>query len=219
MKQKLNKYFFAGLLILAGQGVFAQSIEKCYLGIPDVLCSVLPRKARLELLEYYKARQGDSIQNRFGNQSYLQVFDTLNNRIVIRNTQSITFEMKLLKSEDGMPLVGVINSVCSPICHSSIAFYDTAWNKISLQFTMPKAVQWIDGNKLAESPDLDKAWVSNVLETSFVSLQFDSAGQRIIATNNTAEFLGEADRKVIQPLLNKQPVVFELKGRLWVKKL
>lgn len=217
MKQKLNRYLFAGLLILAGQGVFAQSIEKCYLGMPDVLCPVLPRKARLELLEYYKAHQGDSVQNRFASQSYLQVFDTLNNRIVVGSTKSSTLELKLIKMADGMPVVGVINSVCSPICQSAIAFYDTAWNKIPLQFTMPKAMQWVNNDRFAESPDLDKVWVSNVLETGFVSLRFDSVGQRVIATNNTIEFLGENDRKVILPLLNQQPLVFELKGNSWVR--
>ncbi|MFT3752917.1 MAG: DUF3256 family protein [Paludibacter sp.] len=218
MKQKLDKYLLVGLFVLVGQGLVAQRIEKSYISMPEVLNPVLPQKLRLELLEYHKVGQGDSVQNRFGNVSYLQVFDTLNNLIVVRNTQSTTFEMKLLKLEDGMPVVGAINTVCAPICQSDIAFYDTAWNKIPLQFTMPKAMQWINANKLAETPDLDKAWVGNVLAISFISLQFDSAGQQIIATNNTAEFLGEDDRKVIQPLLNKQPLVFGLKGKTWMLK-
>lgn len=215
---KLNKYVIACLMILSGLGVFSQNIEKCYINMPERLNPVVPQKSRMELLEYRKAGQSDSIQNRFGNQVVLQVFDTLNNRIVVKNTESTTFEMKLLKTENGLPVVGLIRTVCSPICQSTIEFYDTAWNMIPLQFVMPKAIQWINKEKLAGNPDLDKAWVANVLENSFISLQFDVANQYIIAINNSAEFLDDKDRKVILPVLNDQPVIYELKGRTWVQK-
>jgi len=216
--QQLNKYLIAGLMILSSLSIFSQNIEKSYINMPERLNPVVPKKTRMELLEYYKAGQNDSIQNRFGRQVLLQVFDTLNNRIVVRNTESTTFEMKLLKTEGGIPVLGLINTVCSPICQSTIAFYDTAWNRIPLQFNLPKATEWINKDKLAESPELDKAWVSDVLENSFISLRFDVANQQIIATNNSAEFLGDKDRKVILPVLNDQPVIYELKGRSWIQK-
>ncbi|HEY6913307.1 MAG TPA: DUF3256 family protein [Paludibacter sp.] len=215
---KLNKCAIVCLMILSSVAVFSQNIEKCYINMPERLNPVVPQKSRLELLEYHKAGQSDSIQNRFGNQVVLQVFDTLNNRIVVKNTESTTFEMKLLKTETGVPVVGLIRTVCSPICQSTVEFYDTVWNVIPLQFVMPKAIQWINKEKLAGNPDLDKVWVANVLENGFISLQFDAANQYIIATNNSAEFLDDKDRKVILPLLNEQPVIYELKGRTWVQK-
>jgi len=170
------------------------------------------------MLEYHKAGQGDSIQNVFGNLAYLLTFDTLNNFIAVKNTKSSTFEMKLMKNEQGMPFIGIIRSVCAPICQSSIEFYDTAWNKIPLQFIMPKAIQWVNKEKLAASTDLDKTWVEKALENTFVSLQFDAKNQFIIATNNSVEFLSVEDRKVISPLLNEQPITFQLRDRAWVQK-
>ena len=187
--------------------------------MPENLNPILSKKSKMELLEYHKAGQSESIQNRFGNQVYLQVFDTLNNRIVVKNTESSTFEIKLLKVEDGMPVVGLIRTVCSPICQSTVEFYDSAWNKMPLQFNMPKAIEWINKENLAGNPDLDKVWVGNVLENSFISLRFDGVTQHIIAINNSVEFLNDNDRKVILPMLNSQPIVYELKGRTWVLKL
>jgi hypothetical protein len=216
---ELNKFLIAGLMILSSLGVFSQSIEKCYINMPERLNPVLSQKSRMELLEYRKAGQSESIQNRFGNQVYLQVFDTLNNRIVVKNTESSTFEMKLLKVEDGIPVVGLIRTVCSPICQSTVEFYDSAWNKMPLHFNLPKAIEWISKEKLAGNTDLDKVWVGNVLENSFISLRFDGVTQQIIAINNSVEFLSDNDRKVILPMLNSQPIVYELKGRTWVQKL
>lgn len=168
------------------------------------------------MLEYHKAGQGDSILNRFGGKACLQIFDTLNNRIVVKNTASSIFEMKLLATEN-VPTIGVIRSVCSPICQSVTEFYDTAWNKIPLQFTMPKAVDWLDKNKLDSIVGLDKHWVQKVLENNFISLTFDAATNTIVATNNSADFLSDADRKIIQPLLRANPIVFRLERKRWVK--
>ena len=84
-------------MILLSLGAFSQSIEKCFINMPENLNPILSKKSKMELLEYHKAGQSESIQNRFGNQVYLQVFDTLNNRIVVKNTESSTFEIKLMK--------------------------------------------------------------------------------------------------------------------------
>jgi len=205
-------------MMLTSLAVFSRNIENCYINMPDRLNPTMTKKIRMEMLEYHKAGQGDSIQNVFGNLAYLLTFDTLNNFIAVKNTKSSTFEMKLMKNEQGMPFIGIIRSVCAPICQSSIEFYDTAWNKIPLQFIMPKAIQWVNKEKLAASTDLDKTWVEKALENTFVSLQFDAKNQFIIATNNSVEFLSVEDRKVISPLLNEQPITFQLRDRAWVQK-
>ena len=217
MIQLLNKKLILILILMAGVGLYAQNIEKVYIHMPDRLNPTTTAKIRMEMLEYHKAGQGDTIQNRFSGKASLQVFDTLNNRIVVKNTATSTFEMKLL-TVDGIPSIGVIRSVCSPICQSVIEFCDTAWNKIPVQFIMPKAIDWLDKNKLDSVVGLDKHWVQKVLENNFISLSFDAATASIVATNNSVDFLSDADRKVIQPLLRDKPIFFRLEGKRWVKK-
>jgi hypothetical protein len=215
-KLKQNRYLILGLIALNFGAVFSQKIEKCYINLPDVLDPTMSKKNRLELLEYHKAGQGDSLANKFGNQVFLQVFDTLNNLIVVKNTSSSTLEMKMFISDKNPSFIGIIHTVCGPICQSTISFYDTAWNQIPLRFTMPKAIEWVDKEKL-NSSGLDSIWVRNVLENSFVSLCFDPKDSIIIAENHSSEFLSDENKKALIPLLAIKTFSYSLVGRTWVR--
>lgn len=217
MKLNRIKYLFLSSVLLLGMSVLSQSVEHCYINMPDGLSPLLNKKARVEMLEYHKARQNDTIQNLFGGNAVLQVFDTLNNRIIVKCTESSTMEIKVFKQGDKPIFIGLINTVCSPICQSSIQFYDTLWNKIPLRFEFPKAIDWLNKEKLNNAQSIDKVWAVNVLENNFISLQFDPINQSIIATNNSPEFLSEEDRKIILPILNTQPLVYRLVGLKWVQ--
>lgn len=217
LMKKQNKNLILCLILLSSITLFSQTIEKCYVGMPDVLNPVMSKKNRIELLEYHKAGQSDSVENKFGSQAYLQVYDTLNNRIVVKNTANSKFEMKVLKFENMLPVIGCINTVSGPISQSSIAFYDTAWNRIPLQFIMPKAYDWVNEAKL-EKTELDRVWVRSVLENSFVGLTFESSdSSRILAQNHSVEFLSESDKKLLMPVLNDSSLVYYLSGRTWIK--
>ena len=217
MKQNRIKNMFLCSTLLMSMSVLSQNIENCYRNMPDGLSPLMNKKARVELLEYHKAGQNDTIQNVFGGNTVLQVFDTLNNRLVVKNAENSTMEIKVFRHANKPAFIGLINTVCGSICQSSIQFYDTLWNKIPMGFEIPKAIDWLDKDKLDKAPDIDKAWAVNVLANNFVSLQFDSVNQWIIATNNSAEFLSESDREVILPMLNVRPLIYQLVGLKWVQ--
>jgi uncharacterized protein YbcI len=217
MKLKRIKNMFLGSILLLSMSALSQNIENCYRNMPDGLSPLVNKKTRVELLEYHKARQNDTIQNVFGGNTVLQVFDTLNNRLVVKNAENSTMEIKVFRQTNKLAFVGLINTVCGSICQSSIQFYDTLWNKIPMEFEFPKAIDWLDKDKLAKAPDIDKAWAVNVLENNFISLQFDSVNQSVIATNNSPEFLSEEDRKIILPILNTQPLIYRLVGLRWIQ--
>ena len=204
-------------LIFIFQLSTAQNVEKLYVNMPDALNPTLSKQNRLELLEYHKASQGDSIDNRFGNKAYLSILDTLQKYIVVKNTPNSTFEMKVLKLENDVPLIGIIRTVCAPVCQSKVEFYDTAWNKISLQFTMPKAIEWINESALSQET-IDRKWLENLLENSFITLTFDAANQEIIAKNNSLDYVNEVDRKLVAPLLFDKKRSYKLEVRSWILK-
>ena len=207
-----------GLLILCllfiSVGSMAQTIEKWYVNMPDFLNPTLSKQNRLELLEYHKAGQGDSIANIFKHQAYLLKFDTLNQHITVKNTPTSTFEMKILNQADSTAIIGIIRTVCAPLCMSTIEFYDTAWNLIPVQFNMPTAIEWVDINKIP-TEKIDLQWVKNLMGVSFVSLSFSDKDQTIQAKNNTLDFLSEVDRKVIAPYVSDKNLSFKLKDRTW----
>lgn len=216
LRQIKNNSIQLCCVLLFTQSVFAQTVEKWFVNMPDGLNPTLSKQNRLELLEYYKAGQGDSVTNRYGNQARLVAFDSINQCVVVKNTSSSTFGMKMFNLEDSSTVIGLISTVCAPVCQSYIQFYDTAWNSIPIQFTMPRAIEWLNKNSL-ENMNLDKQWVENVLENSFVTLAFDAAKNTIIAQNNSLEFMNEIDRKLISPFINDKPFVYKLNERTWVQ--
>ena len=196
-------------------GMYAQTVDKFYVNMPDGLNPILSKQNRMEMLEYHKAKSVDSIANRFGNMAHLISLDTLNNHLVVKNTENSTFEMKVIGTKDSVKIIGVIRTVCGPICQSSIAFYDTAWNQIPQQFEMPKAVDWLDAEKISMAT-VDKAWISNALAVNFISLSFNAVEQKIIAKNNSLDFLAEIDRKIITAFVIDKTLVFKLVDKVWV---
>ena len=208
-----NRLLIVCLLFISA-GSMAQTIEKWYVNMPDILNPTLSKQNRLELLEYHKAGQGDSIANIFKHQAYLLKFDTLNQHITVKNTPTSTFEMKILNQADSTAIIGIIRTVCAPLCMSTIEFYDTAWNLIPVQFNMPTAIEWVDINKIP-TEKIDLQWVKNLMGVSFVSLSFSDKDQTIQAKNNTLDFLSEMDRKVIAPYVSDKNISFKLKDRTW----
>lgn len=204
--------------MLISQSAISQTIEKLYVNMPDILNPTLTKQNRLELVEYFKAKKGDSITNRFGHQAYLLSLDTVNQQIEVKNTPSSTFGMKIFNLEVSKRAIGIICTVCAPACQSTIEFYDTAWNAIPIKFDMPKAKEWvIEKNIPTES--IDSNWVKSLMKISFISLRFSSENNLIQAKNNTLEFLSEIDRKVLTPFISDKTIAIELQGRTWRPKL
>ena len=214
--QKSNNWLIILFLCLS-QSVISQSIEDLYVKMPDILNPTLSSQNRLELLEYHKVHQSDSVQNRYGNQAYLLVMDTLNERLLVKNTPTSMFEMKINYLKDSLPYIGIIKTICAPVCHSTIEFYDTAWNVIPLQFVMPKAVKWLMPANI-DNDIVDQDWVKKSLEISFISLSFAPDNDDIIAKNNTLDFLSEADRKIIKPYVSEKPIEYKLQNNIWIRK-
>ncbi|HLP06244.1 MAG TPA: DUF3256 family protein [Paludibacter sp.] len=217
MKRKNNLYLVLLLLLALTAQVFAvRNIEYYYVGMPDRLNPTLTRQNRLELIEYAKASQGDTVANRFGKQARLLYVDTVQQCIQVQNTPVSVFEMKLFATSAHDTIIGVIHTVCTPVCSSDIQFYSVAWTSLPIRFPMPRATQWLDRKKLPES-GIDPAWVENVLSTGFVSLTFNRNGDTIFAKNNTLDFLSDTDRKDVEPFLLNNPVAFRLVGKEWVE--
>ena len=200
------------ILLFAMQPLQSQNIERHFVEMPNVLNPIVNRQQRFELLEFFKAEMGDSITNRFGTQTRMLVLDTLNNHILVQNTEISTFEMKMIVERNDT-IIGIIRTVCAPICQSTIDFYNTRWEKRNdITVTFPEAVDWINKEKLSESA-LNPENVRNALSTSFISLSFfipspNSRIYEINATNNSLEFLDEKERKLLVPLMNDGVLIY-----------
>lgn len=215
LKQIRSKCVIIFLLVLICLNSSAQNIEKCYVNMPSTLNSTLSKQNRLELLEYYKAGQSDSVVNLFGNQVRLLSLDTLTQYLKVKNTSCSTFEMKVFRIDETTRIIGVIRTVCGSVCQSVVEFYDMKWCPTPIPFDMPKAIDWLK-KEATYAEALDQKWVENVLENSFITLTFDLKNPVIIAKNNSLEFLSDTDRKSISPLLVDTTFLYRLEGRKWI---
>jgi hypothetical protein len=207
-----NNFFERGLLfiilllILTAAGAYALDIEKRFINMPDTLFPVLAKQQRLELLEYHKAGQDDSVKNRFGKQSRMLFFDAAAHYLKIQTSQSSTFEMIVYAPDTAKsPVTGIIRTVCAPVCHSLATFYDSAWNVLPLRFEMPKASDWLDEKALNETGG--GLQIENFTRINFISLSFEPYKQEFIVQNNNLDFLtGEEKEKIVRFILNEAKI-------------
>lgn len=195
--------------------ISSQSVDSFFKKMPDILNPTLSSQNRLELIEYYKAHQGDSILNRFGKKATLKLLDLQNQHLIIQNTPSSTFEMKVNRMIDSTPYIGIIRTMCAPICQSTVEFYDTAWNVLPLKFNTPKTIEWIDARKI-DFLGVDTTWVKKTLDISFITLTFANEDNVLCAKNNTLDFVSAEDRKILKQLVSTKEFLIKLRGKTWL---
>lgn len=203
-----------GLLFFTPIG-FTKTIEDIYINMPDSLNPTLSKQNRLELLEYYKAGQKDSIRNRFGNKAIVINLDSINNLLTIKNTPVSTFQLKIFVVNT-KPTIGIISTVCSSICQSYVQFYDTSWHVMPLKFEMPKAEEWLKMDSLVGAKT-DQQWIINKMKISFISLEFAVDKLAIVAKNNSMQFISEEEKKWVEPFVNTEPLTYILTDYKWIK--
>jgi hypothetical protein len=214
-QQIINSVLVTTCFLSINLNLSALNIEQLYVGIPDALDPTMSKQNRVELVAYFKAHQGDSIKNLFNNKVILTKLDTVYQHLIIKYSSCSTFEMKLIQRPDSLPIVGIIHTICGPVCQSRIEFYDTAWHQLLLEFKMPKSKDWVNASALNQT-SLDSSWVKNLLKDSYITLRFEDVTQSIVANCNSLEFLGEEDKKSLSFLLMGRPLVYKLMGRKWV---
>lgn len=186
--------------------VNAQEIEKLYINMPDGLSPSVSKQQRLELIEYYKAgQQADSIKNKYGKTSKIILFENEKNHLKVQTSATSTSELFLYTEESsGDSIIGLIRTVCLPICYSYVSFFDNNWQAIDRNIEIPRSADWIktdckNSNEVETKMVADK--ISNI---SFVSLSYDTANQALKATNNTPEYLPEEEKMLFQDCLNSE---------------
>ncbi|MCE5331402.1 MAG: DUF3256 family protein [Bacteroidales bacterium] len=212
--QTINKYLVITVISIISGTISAQNIGTTFLNMPENYIPTLTKQQRFELLEYSKVNRNDSVKNRFGNFSAVQTYDSINQHLIVKTTPISYVELKLLAIKDTDYVIGVIRTVKSPVSISDVKFYDKNWQAVSLHFQMPKATDWLKLDSLNRE-NIDKKWVYQLLESSFISLNFSKTGSAIEAKNNSLDFLSIEDKKIISPLVDDKKLIFELQNNEW----
>ena len=194
-------------LLLLSTTLFALDIENTFINMPNALLPVLKRQQRMELIEYYKADSAtDSITNVFGKESRISFFDKEKQHLKLQTTPSTTFELFIFQLDTTkLSVIGVIRTVCAPVCHSSVVFYDSEWRIVPTPFVIPKTTEWVDTDNLAKDENAS-VFVQPFLAVSFISLQFDAETATLAASNNNLDFLNKEEREKALPFVKQEAI-------------
>jgi len=210
LAQIINKHLVIVIISIISGTISAQNIGTVFLNMPENFMPTLTKQQRFELLEYSKVNRNDSVKNRFGNFSSVQIYDSINHHLIVKTTPISYVELKLLAIKDTDYVIGIIRTIKSPVSLSDIEFYDENWQTVPLHFQMPKATDWLKHDSLNRE-NIDKKWVSQLLESSFISLNFSKTGSAIEARNNSLDFLSIEDKKIISPLIDDKKLILNFK--------
>jgi len=78
LAQIINKHLVIVIISIISGTISAQNIGTVFLNMPENFMPTLTKQQRFELLEYSKVNRNDSVKNRFGNFSSVQIYDSIN---------------------------------------------------------------------------------------------------------------------------------------------
>lgn len=214
MPKILTKILTVSFLIIGLQLIHSQNISDVFLKMPTSIAPTLSNQQRFEMLEYYKSNKSDSTKNRYGNYVKVLYLDTINQQLTAKTTENNLIDIKLFKSQENEVLVGIINTVQSPVEVSNIQFFDLNWQVSKIQFQTPNAAKWFK-NTILDSIDTNQNWLKNIAEQKFVKLEFSKTDSQIIVSNQILKFVTKENKKELNDLMDNQPLVYELISNEW----
>lgn len=190
----MNKILFTLLigLTISFTAHSQKNIGDYFVDMPLYLIPTLESSYRLELVENYQTSGKDTVQNMFSTTVRLLSLDTINQHIKVQTTDNSRFEMQLFKQKNDT-LIGIINTVCAPICSSYIKFFDTEWKEVKVDFPKYNNKSWYKHSISDEA----KKNIDKLVKVSFIELNFNPENQEVEVKNNTLEYLNESDKAQI----------------------
>jgi len=194
------------LLSFSVHRIQGQTASELFVKLPDAEFLPLTVSNRLDLIDLYKAGQNATVKNRFDD-SCLIVRMT-DNYLQIQTGKN-TVELFLLPMINDTKIIGLIQTVCAPVCDSKLDFYTTSWKKLSASVFITFANKY-DFLKEGINPEDEK--VKNALiplDISLMQLHYDPDKQMLQQYYTTPDYLSADDKENVMPYLTDAPKQFK----------
>jgi len=198
MKQKI--IFIVFLLSIVVRTVQAQTVSELFVNLPEPEYLTLTVSDRLDLIDMYKAGEKAEVKNIFGDPCI--ILKMTNDYLQLRIGESI-LELFLLTMINDSKIVGLIKTVCAPVCDSVLEFFTIRWKKI------PDSVFINYANKydfIKEGTNIEDEQVKNALvflDISLMRFNYDPEKQELYQYYTTPEYLSETERAKVTQYLNE----------------
>lgn len=165
--------------------------EKCFKEAPGTVLGLISPNTRLDMIDYYRAGLDRQSSNSIGGKC--SITDMQDYSITFIGGNGIEYQMFVLDPKSPKPVIGLIQTLETPIPDSALTLYQTDWTVI------PATAN----NALGREPDYN-AWVkpTNIKDLEMISdsipfvlatFAYDPALGTLTATNNTSKYFVAAD--------------------------
>ena len=204
MKPKIIFTIF--LLSIAVRIVQAQTASELFVKMPESAFLTLTASDCLDLIGLFKEKGKATIKNLLGDScSILRLTDDY---LQIRTGRN-TMELFILPMINDSKTVGLIQTVCAPVCDSRLEFYTTTWKKLATYVFITYAGKY---DFLREGINPEDENVKNALiplDISFMKLNYEPDKQELQQYYTTPEYLSETDRAKVMLYLKEGPKLFK----------
>lgn len=141
------------IIVLTAMQAHAQlTAAKCFVDAPDEVMPMLPRNTRLDMLDYYRAGSDRHSTNIFEGDSRILAIDSVDgsSSVVFESGTGLRGQIFVLNADSAEPLIGVVETVDTPLPDSSLRIYDKTWQCIGSLLALPNATVAVPSPKLAD---------------------------------------------------------------------
>ena len=186
--------------------IHAQTAEKLFISMPESMLLTLTKTNRIELVELYKGGLTAAVENQMGDSCFLTRMT--GDYLQIQEGVS-SLEIIVLPMVNDSKIIGLIRTVCAPLCDSNLAFYTVNWKQINTNLFITPAGK---DRFIKDGVNRDEQEVRNALiplDISLMQFHYNPDTHKLLQYYNTPQYLSAADRAKATPYLKNTPIVFK----------
>ena len=204
----MKRLIFSLLVGACSLGMSAQDMAGVFTAMPDLYIPQLESAWRKDLVDMYNSGKEARLKNTMNGFSTLKRLTP--DYLLLQTSERGTVEMKLLPLVNNTHVVCMIFTVDGPVPDSRISFYTTEWKPLPAAdlFTAPVG-EWYLKEGVDRSSEAYKEAASR-LDMDLIHYQLSEESPTLTATYTTPAYLGEEERKKVEPLI-AEPKVYTWK--------
>lgn len=188
----------------ADRGIAARCFEQA----PDQVLPMLSTNTRLDMLDYFEAGSDRPSPNSLGGDARITAADSA--FMAFDAGTGEHWQMLVLEDAKGPShIIGMIETLDTPIPDSHAAFYNSRWEKLGGVFTPPVLADWV-----ASGSKADVEAVAAALPFITAEYTFDPSTLTLTATPTIARYFVSSDWQAAEALALLRPsIVYQWDAR------
>ena len=187
MKFNLKAYAAAIMMAAALVPQYAGALTAAdyFVSAPPEVLLILDENTRLDMIDYFSHGLPNTSANSLKGRSRVILSEP--QKIEVELSRDATMQIALVPYKSDT-LVAVIETVLTPVADSSVRIYDTDWNAVRNQPTLPGVSDFVSPERQKEAKNAEMP------DMAFMRISFNPATNTFNVQNTTAGYYDESDR-------------------------